>query len=78
LIYRAAVAVCSFARLFAKLPQPGDSKVTFSVFESSCHLLLPCPMTQQANLPAYLHTNPFNASDYPHSPDLVEYQYCIV
>jgi len=23
------------------VPQPGDSEVTFSVFESSCHLLLP-------------------------------------
>jgi len=30
-----------FARLFAKLPRPGVSEVTFSVFESSCHLLLP-------------------------------------
>jgi len=27
--------------LFVKVPRPGDSKVTFSVFESSCHLLLP-------------------------------------
>jgi len=27
--------------LFAKVPWPGDSKVSFSVFESSCHLLLP-------------------------------------
>jgi len=27
--------------LFVKVPQPGDSEVTFSVFESSCHLLLP-------------------------------------
>jgi len=25
----------------AKLPQPGYSKVTFAVFKSSCHLLLP-------------------------------------
>jgi len=35
---------CSFAvfvRLFAKLSRPGDSEVTFAVFESSCHLLLP-------------------------------------
>jgi len=24
-----------------KLPQPGNSEVTFAVFESSCHLLLP-------------------------------------
>jgi len=29
------------ARLFAKLPWPGDSEVTFSIFESSCNLLLP-------------------------------------
>jgi len=26
--------------LFVKVPRPGDSKVTFSVFESSCNLLL--------------------------------------
>jgi len=31
---------CSFARLFAKLPRPGDSEVTFAAFESSCHLYL--------------------------------------
>jgi len=30
-----------FARLLVKLPRPGDSEVTFAVFESSCHLLLP-------------------------------------
>jgi len=30
-----------FAHLFAKLPQPRDSEEIFSVFESSCHLLLP-------------------------------------
>jgi len=30
-----------FAYLFAKLSQPGDSEVTFAVFESSCHLFLP-------------------------------------
>jgi len=29
-----------FARLFAKLPRPRDCEVTFSVFESNCHLLL--------------------------------------
>jgi len=29
-----------FARLFAKLPWPGDSEVIIAVFESSCHLLL--------------------------------------
>jgi len=27
--------------LFVKVPRPGDSEVTFSVFESNCHLLLP-------------------------------------
>jgi len=27
--------------LFDKVPRPGDSAVTFEVFESSCHLLLP-------------------------------------
>jgi len=27
--------------LFLKVPRPGDSEVTFSVFESSCYLLLP-------------------------------------
>jgi len=29
------------AHLFVKLSQPGDSKETFSFFESSCHMLLP-------------------------------------
>jgi len=28
------------AHLFVKLPRPGDSEVTFSVFDSNCHLLL--------------------------------------
>jgi len=27
--------------LIVKVPRPGDSEMTFSVFESSCHLLLP-------------------------------------
>jgi len=27
--------------LFVKVARPGDSEGTFSVFESSCHLLLP-------------------------------------
>jgi len=27
--------------LFVTVPQPGDSEVTFSVFESSYHLLIP-------------------------------------
>jgi len=29
------------AHLLVKSLQPGDSKVIFAVFESSCHLLLP-------------------------------------
>jgi len=29
------------AHLFVKIPRPRDSKMTFAVFESSCHLLLP-------------------------------------
>jgi len=28
-------------RLFVKVPRPRNSEVTFSVLESSCHLLLP-------------------------------------
>jgi len=39
--------VCSFAHLFTKLPQPGDGKVTFAVFESSCHLLTSSLTTQR-------------------------------
>jgi len=27
--------------LFVKVPRPGDSEITFSVFEKSCYLLLP-------------------------------------
>jgi len=27
--------------LFVKVPRPGDSEGTFSVFELSCHLFLP-------------------------------------
>jgi len=70
----------TLVRLFVNLPQPGDSEVTFSVFVSSCHLLLrsscqaatcyyqsnhskveAIPLsafqkTQQANMPAYIHT----------------------
>jgi len=74
-IYRlkSLLKFCSFARLFAKLPRPGDSEVTFAVFESSFHCyyqsnhskleaipLSTLPMdTTKANLPAYLHANPF-------------------
>jgi len=29
------------SHLFVKVPRPGDSKVTVSVFESSCHSSLP-------------------------------------
>jgi len=31
----------ALAHLFVKVPRPGDSEVTFSVMESSCHFLLP-------------------------------------
>jgi len=31
------MSVRSFASLIAKLPRPGDSEVTFAVFESSCY-----------------------------------------
>jgi len=59
--------------LFVKVPRSGDSEVTFSVFESSCHCYyqfnhskveaipfsaLPKDTTK-ANLAAYLHTKPF-------------------
>jgi len=30
-----------YLHLFVTVPRPGDSEGTFSVFESSCHLLLP-------------------------------------
>jgi len=30
-----------FRSSFVKVPRPGDSEVTFAVFKSSCHLLLP-------------------------------------
>jgi len=33
--------ILQYARLFAKLPRPGDCEMTISVFESSCHLLPP-------------------------------------
>jgi len=36
-----------FAGLFAKLPWPGYSKVTFSIFESSCFLLTTNLTTQR-------------------------------
>jgi len=35
------IKVCLGTHLFVKVPQPGDSEVTFSVLESSFHLLLP-------------------------------------
>jgi len=37
----------SFARLFAKLPQPGACEVTFAVFELSCHPI-PTSLTIQS------------------------------
>jgi len=36
-----AVFVGLGTHLFVKVSRPGDSNGTFSVFESSCHLLLP-------------------------------------
>jgi len=33
--------------LFVKVPRPGDSEVTFSVFESRCHLLETSLTTQR-------------------------------
>jgi len=33
--------ISSGTHLFINVPRPGDSEGTFSVFESSCHLLLP-------------------------------------
>jgi len=39
--------------LFVKVPRPGDSEVTFSVFESSCYLfLLVEPLKSRGNLSA--------------------------
>jgi len=32
-------AVCSFACLFAKLPQPGDNEVTFAVFKAKVKII---------------------------------------
>jgi len=62
-----------FARLFAKLPRPGNNEVTFSIFESSTAAFyyqfnhstvktislsaLPKNTTRE-NLPAFLHTIP--------------------
>jgi len=61
--------ICSlqFCHLFTNFPQPGDNEETFSVFESSCRLILLVqplkgrgnlvkPKSTKANLPAYLHT----------------------
>jgi len=39
-IFRIA-KLCLGTHLFAKVLRPGDSQGTFSVFESSCHMLLP-------------------------------------
>jgi len=33
--------------LFVKIPRPGDSKVTYSVFELSCHLAVTTSLTIQ-------------------------------
>jgi len=43
--YTSAVYVYKMStHLFVKVPRPGDSEGTFSVFESSCHLLLTTQM----------------------------------
>jgi len=52
--------------LFVKVPRSGNSEGTFSVFESSCHLLLPVkPLKGRGNpiknLLAYLQTILFYA-----------------
>jgi len=36
-----ATNLCLGPYLFVKVPRPGDSEMTFAVFGSSCHLLLP-------------------------------------
>jgi len=36
-----SLAYSALAHLFVKVPRPRASEGTFSVFESSCHLLLP-------------------------------------
>jgi len=59
------------AHLFVKLLRPEDSEVILSVFEASCHQLLPIqplkgrgiplsalPKDTSSKLPAYLHTIP--------------------
>jgi len=47
--------IMQFVCLFAKLPRPGDSKVTFAIFESSCHMLSPVyPLKGKDNLVNYL------------------------
>jgi len=33
--------VCCYPDLFTKFSQTGNNELAFSVFESSCHLLLP-------------------------------------
>jgi len=35
------LSACLDTHLFVKVSRSGDSEITFSVFESSCHLLLP-------------------------------------
>jgi len=37
--------------LFVKVHRPGDSKATFSVFESSCRLLLPVKPLKSRGIP---------------------------
>jgi len=44
--------------LFVKVPRPGDSEVTFSVFESSCRALLKDTTSELFGLS---HTNPLKS-----------------
>jgi len=53
LYHRHWIDLCT--HLFVKVSQPGDSKVTFSIFESSCHVLLPVKLLKgRDNLVKYL------------------------
>jgi len=57
-----------FARLFAKLPQSGNSKMTFAVFESSYHLLLPVGLSYHSKLlPLKDRSNPVKCLAQEHN-----------
>jgi len=56
--------VCSLARLFAKLPWPGEA--IFAIFESSCHLLLTVePLKVRGNLVKCLAQGPNKRTSRP-------------